>query len=194
MLSTDIGNVSSQMNQYAKFERARSYLAPGLFGSCGYSVAAAMGAKVAAPGRHCFALVGDGAFMMNPVSELLTLIREKIPITVVVARNDMWWAEGLNCHLYFDRRYGGCAIESPSFAGVARAMGDASQIRGLEVRELGGLEPALREATANQAAGVTTVVEVHVTPEPTPIFRADAMIKPKRFLEKYAHLSTRDGE
>ena len=48
-----------------------------------------MGAKVAAPERHCFALVGDGAFMMNPVSELLTLIREKIPITIVVARNDM---------------------------------------------------------------------------------------------------------
>ena len=100
-------------------------------------------------------------------------------------------AEGLNCHLYFDKRYGGCAIESPSFAGIARAMGDASQIQGLEVRELGDLAPALQEATANQEDGITTVVEVHVTAEPTPIFRADAMVKPRRFLPKYAHLSTR---
>ena len=179
------------MSLSALRSRDRSFLAPGLFGSCGYSVGAAMGAMVASPERPVFALVGDGAFMMNPVSELVTLIREKIPITVVVARNDMWWAEGLNCHLYFDKRYGGCAIESPSFAGIARAMGDDSQIRGLEVRELGDLEPALREATANQEAGVTTVVEVHMTAEPTPIFRADAMVKPKRFLPKYAHLSTR---
>ena len=75
---------------------------------------------------------------------------------------------------------------------IARAMGDDAQIRGLEVRELGELAPALAEATANQEGGLTTVVEVHVTAEPTPIFRADAMVKPKRFLEKYAHLTTRD--
>jgi sulfoacetaldehyde acetyltransferase len=194
VLSTDIGNVSSQMNQYAKFENSRSYLAPGLYGSCGYSVGAAMGAKVASPERDVFALVGDGAFMMNPVCELLTLIREEIPITIVVAHNNMWWAEGLNCHLYFDQRYGGCAIDSDQgrYAGIARSMGDESQIQGIAVDQIGDLQGALEKGTENQRAGITTIVEIAMTAEPTPIFRADAMVKPYRFLEKYSHLTTRE--
>jgi len=190
VLTTDIGNVSSQMNCYAKFENPRSYLAPGLFGSCGYSVGAAFGAKIAAPERDVFALCGDGAFMMNPVCELLTCIREKVPITIIVARNERWWAEGLNCHLYYDKRYGGTVIESPSFAGIARSMGNESQIQGIEVREPQNVAAALQKATENQRAGITTLVEVHMTAEPTAIFRADAMKKPYRFLNKYSHLST----
>ena len=190
ILSTDIGNVCSQMNSYAKFENPRSYLAPGLFGSCGYSVGAAMGAKLAAPHRDVFALVGDGAFMMNPVCELLTLIRENIPITIIVARNDRWWAEGLNLHLYFDKRYGGTVLESPSFANIGRSMGNEDKIRGIEVRELKDMASAMKMATNNQRNGITTIVEVHMTPEVTPIFRADAMKKPYRYLEKYSKLST----
>ena len=192
VLSTDIGNVSSQMNSYAKFEKPRSYLAPGLFGSCGYSVGAVMGAKLASPERDVYALVGDGAFMMNPVCELLTMIREKIPITIIVARNGRWWAEGLNQHLYFNKRYNGTVIDSPSFASVANSMGSDDQIQGIEVRELHDLLPALKKATLNQRNNIITLVEVHMTPEPTPIFRADAMVKPWRYLDKYSSLSTGD--
>ena len=189
VLSTDIGNVSSQMNNYAKFENPRSYLAPGLFGSCGYSVGAAMGAKLASPERDVFALVGDGAFMMNPVSELLTLIREKIPITIIVARNNRWWAEGLNQHLYFGKRYGGTILKSPSFADIAQSMGDTTQIQGIEIHELSELFPTLEKATQNQRNNITTIVEIYMTAEPTPIFRADAMKIPYRYLDKYSHLS-----
>ena len=48
----------------------------------------------------------------------------------------------------------------------------------------------LYNATRNQMNGITTVIELHVTPEVTPIFREDAMQKPYRYLKKYAHLST----
>lgn len=185
ILSTDIGNVSSQMNSYAKFKIPRSYLAPGLYGSCGYSVGAAMGAKLAVPDRNVVALVGDGAFMMNPVCELVTLIREKIPITIVVARNNFWWAEGLNTHLYFGKRYGGTAIDSPSFAKIAQSMG----LQGIEVNELQDVQPALDKARCNQSNGLSTLVEVHMTAEPTQIFRADAMKVPHRYLDKYQHLN-----
>jgi len=186
ILSTDIGNVSSQMNSYAKFEQPRSYLTAGLFGSCGYSVAAAMGAKLALPHRNVTALVGDGALMMNPVCEFLTMIRENIPITTVVARNGRWWAEGLNQHLYFDKRYGGTIIDSPPFVDIARSMG----LKGLSVHKLEDLLPALQQADINQQNGMPTLVEVYMTPEPTAIFRSDAMKKPYRYLEKYGHLST----
>ena len=41
--------------------------------------------------------------------------------------------------------------------------------------------------------GITTVIEVHMTPEVTPVFREDVMQKPYRYLKKYAHLSTESG-
>jgi hypothetical protein len=50
----------------------------------------------------------------------------------------------------------------------------------------------LEKGTENQRAGITTIVEIAMTAEPTPIFRADAMVKPYRFLEKYSHLTTRE--
>ena len=190
ILTTDIGNVCSQMNSYAKFEHPRSYITPGLFGSCGYAKGAAMGCKLASPERDVFAIQGDGSFSMQSLGELLTMIRENIPITVLIARNNMWWAEGLNQHLYYDKRYSGTELDSPSFAKLAESMGNREQIQGIEVREQNDLLTALKKATTNQRNGITTVVEIHVTAEPTAIFRADAMEKPFRFLDKYSHLST----
>lgn len=190
VLTTDIGNVCSQMNSYVKFKHPRSYITPGLFGSCGYSIGAAMGAKLAAPDREVFALVGDGSVAMQGWTEILTLIREKIPITILVARNNMWWAEGLNLHLYFDKRYGGTKLESPSFAKMAESMGTKDQVQGIEVKEEQNLNEALELATQNQRNGITTLVEIYMTNESTAIFRADAMKKPYRYLDKYKHLST----
>jgi hypothetical protein len=69
-------------------------------------------------------------------------------------------------------------------------MGSAEQIQGIEVRELKDLRAALEKGTSNQRSGITTVVEVHMTAEVTPIFRADAMKLPYRYLQKYSHLST----
>ena len=93
---------------------------------------------------------------MNPACELLTLTREKIPITIIIARNNRWWAEGLNQHLHYNKRYGGTCVESPSFACIAQVMGDFEQIRGIEVRELKDLLPSLYTATHNQMNGTTT--------------------------------------
>lgn len=192
VLSTDIGNVSSQMNRYAHFSNPRSYLAPGLYGSCGYSLPAALGAKVAQPERNVIALVGDGAFMMNPVCELPTLVREKIPLTVVIARNDRWWAEGLNLHLHFGKRYGGTVLESPSFAEVAQSIGNINgteSIQGIEVRTPMEFAAVLDTARTNQANGIITVIEAHMTPEVTRIFREGAVKTPVRRLNKYKHLN-----
>ena len=49
MVSTDIGNICAMANSYLLFEEPRSFLAPGMFGNCGYAFPAIMGAKLAAP-------------------------------------------------------------------------------------------------------------------------------------------------
>lgn len=81
-----------------------------------------MGAKVACPERPAVALVGDGAFGMS-FNEMLTCQRENIPITAVVFKNDQWGAEKKNQVIWFNDRYIGTNLESPSFAEVATAMG-----------------------------------------------------------------------
>ena len=69
-------------------------------------------------------------------------------------------------------------------------MGTSDEIDGIEVRELSQVLPALKKAQQNQKKIKSTIIEIHMTPEVTPIFRADAMEKPYRFLDKYHHLST----
>ena len=63
MVSTDIGNICAMANSYLPFEEPRSFLAPGMFGNCGYAFPSIMGAKLARSDRPAVALVGDGAFI-----------------------------------------------------------------------------------------------------------------------------------
>jgi sulfoacetaldehyde acetyltransferase len=186
IVTTDIGNCSSQANTFMKFSNDKSYLCAGLFGSCGYSVPAAMGAKIAMPTRDVFSITGDGAFAMQSLGELLTLNREKIPITMIVMRNDYWFAEALNQRLYFGERYNGTQLhDTPSFTNIAKSMG----IEGIEVRYANDINKSLKKAVENQRKGLSTLVEIYIEDETTPIFRSDAMSLPYRFLPKYKHIS-----
>lgn len=186
VITTDIGNCSSQANSFMKFENDRSYLCVGLFGSCGYSVPAAIGAKIAMPGRDVFSLTGDGAFAMQSLGELLTLKREKIPITMIVMRNEYWFAEALNQRLYFGERYNRTQLDrTPSFVTIAKSI----DIEGIEVRDYKDINKSLKKAVLNQRKGISTLIEIYVEDETRPIFRSDAMSLPYRFLPKYKHLS-----
>lgn len=86
VVGTDIGNISAVANGYMNFKRPNSYLAPMTFGNCGYSLPVIMGAKVGDPSRPCISLAGDGAFGMS-IPELMTCVRENIPVTSVVFNN-----------------------------------------------------------------------------------------------------------
>ena len=187
MVATDIGNTCSVSNSYLSFQRPRSFLAALTFGNCGYAFPAAMGAKVACPERPAVAYVGDGAFGMS-LNELLTCVRERIPVTVVVFNNRQWGAEKKNQVLWFGDRYVGTNLENPveGFAGIARAMG----CKGVVVKSLDEVGDALREAVAAQMKdGVTTVIDVHTTRELGDPFRRDAMKLPQRVMKKYKKLS-----
>lgn len=91
IVSTDIGNVCSIANSYLRFNQPRSFLAAMSYGNCGYALPAAMGAKLAAPDRPVVAYVGDGAWGMS-MPEVMTCLREEIPVTVVVFNNQQWGA------------------------------------------------------------------------------------------------------
>ena len=186
IVATDIGNTCSVSNGYLRFRKPRSYLAALTFGNCGYAFPAVIGAKVAYPKRPAVAYVGDGAFGMS-LNELLTCIRENIPVTVVTFNNQQWGAEKKNQILWFGDRYVGTQLENPEggFAGIAEAMG----CRGVTVKNLDEVGPALKEAVKAQRDGVTTVIDVHTTRELGDPFRRDAMKLPQRLLKKYKKFS-----
>ena len=149
------------------------------FGNCGYALPTIIGAKLAAPDRPAVAYVGDGAWGMS-LGEILTCVREKIPVTAVVFHNRQWGAEKKNQVDFYNNRFVGSNLESPSFAAIARSMG----AEGVVVEQLADVGPALRAACAAQKDGKTTVIEVLLTQELGDPFRRDALSKPVRFLAK----------
>jgi sulfoacetaldehyde acetyltransferase len=184
MVSTDIGNICQIANSYLKFSRPRSMFGAMMFGNCGYAFPAMIGCKVGAPERTAIAYVGDGAWGMS-FGELLTCVREKIPVTAVVFNNQQWGAEKKNHVDFYSNRFLGVNLENPSFAGIAKAMG----AEGITVDRVADVGEALRKACAAQRDGKTTVVEMMCTRELGDPFRRDALKLPRRLLAKYKSLS-----
>jgi sulfoacetaldehyde acetyltransferase len=180
MVSTDIGNICSVANSYLRFRRPRSFFAAMSFGNCGYAFPAIIGAKHAAPERPAVAYVGDGAWGMS-FGEILTCVRERIPVTAVVFHNKQWGAEKKNQVDFYGNRFVGSNLDNPGFAAIARAMG----AEGVVVDRLADVGPALAAACVAQREGKTTVLEMMVTRELGDPFRRDALSKPVRFLDKY---------
>jgi len=181
MISTDIGNVCSVANSYLRFEESPSFFAAMSFGNCQYAFATGMGAKVGRPDRPAIAYVGDGAWGMS-FNELMTCVREQIPMIAVVFNNGQWGAEKKNQVLWFGDRYIGVNLENPwSYAEIARSM----SCEGITCTHQDEVGSALGQAIQNQKDGKTTVIELMFSRELGDPFRRDAMKLPKRHLDKY---------
>ena len=176
IISSDIGNNCAIGNAYPTFEEGRKYLAPGLFGPCGYGFPSVVGAKIGCPDTPVIGFAGDGAFGIS-MNEMTALGREGWPaITMVIFRNLQWGAEKRNTTLWYDDNFVGTELNPMvNYAGIARACG----FEGVRVETTQALEAALREAVEAQRRGVTTFVEVLLNQELGEPFRRDAMKKPQ---------------
>lgn len=176
ILSTDIGNSCAIGNAYPTFEAGRKYLAPGLFGPCGYGFPAILGAKIAKPEVPVVGFAGDGAFGIS-MNEMVACGREEWPaITMVVFRNYHWGAEKRNSILWFDNNFVGTELNrGASYARIAQACG----VEGVEAWSMDELTSALETAIkAQMEEGKTTFIEVMTNMELGEPFRRDAMKKP----------------
>ena len=175
IISSDIGNNCAIGNAYPTFETGRTYLAPGLFGPCGYGFPSIVGAKIGCPDTPVVGFAGDGAFGIS-MSEMSSIGREEWPaITMVIFRNYQWGAEKRNSILWYNDNFVGTELDPKlSYARVAEACG----LKGVVVRTQAELTKTLREACAAQKDGVTTFIEVILNQELGEPFRRDAMKKP----------------
>ena len=175
IISSDIGNNCAIGNAYPSFSGGRKYLAPGLFGPCGYGLPSVIGAKIACPDQIVVGFSGDGAFGIA-ATELTAIGRPEWPaITQVVFRNYQWGAEKRNSTLWYDDNFVGTELnEQVSYAGIARACG----LRGVVARTMEELTAALDQAIRDQKAGTTTLIEAMINQELGEPFRRDAMTRP----------------
>jgi sulfoacetaldehyde acetyltransferase len=176
IISSDIGNNCAIGNAYPDFDAGRKYLAPGLFGPCGYGLPAIAGAKIGCPDVPVVGFAGDGAFGIA-VNELTAIGRGDWPaITQIVFRNYQWGAEKRNSTLWFDDNFVGTELdEEVSYAGIARACG----LEGVVARTMDELTEALNKAIEDQMKrGKTTLIEAMINQELGEPFRRDAMKKP----------------
>lgn len=176
IISTDIGNNCAIGNAYPYFEEARKYLAPGLFGPCGYGLPAILGAKIGRPDLPVVGFAGDGAFGIS-MNEMTACGRNDWePITMVIFRNYQWGAEKRNTTLWFDDNFVGTELNvGVDYAKVADACG----LKGVQVETMEETTDALKRAIKKQMEdGVTTFIEVVLNQELGEPFRRDAMRKP----------------
>ncbi|MDD9909620.1 MAG: sulfoacetaldehyde acetyltransferase [Ahrensia sp.] len=176
IISSDIGNNCAIGNAYPTFEKGRKYLAPGLFGPCGYGFPAIIGAKMGQPDTPVVGFAGDGAFGIS-MNEMTACGRDDWPaITMVIFRNYQWGAEKRNTTLWFDDNFVGTELDlDVEYAKIAQACG----VEGVQVAAMEDLTSELDKAIeAQMKEGQTTFIEVLLNQELGEPFRRDAMKKP----------------
>tara|TARA_B100000963_G_scaffold324166_1_gene309483 strand:- start:3902 stop:5683 length:1782 start_codon:yes stop_codon:yes gene_type:complete len=177
IISSDIGNNCAIGNAYPTFEKGRKYLAPGLFGPCGYGFPSILGAKIGCPEVPVIGFAGDGAFGIS-MNEMSSCARKEWPaISMVIFRNYQWGAEKRNTTLWFNNNFIGTELDPElSYAKVATACG----LKGITVKTMEETTQAIKQSCEDQKKGITTFIEVILNQELGEPFRRDAMKKPVR--------------
>lgn len=119
---TDVGQNQMMGARYFKFTKPRSLITSGGLGTMGFCLPAAIGAKLACPGRKVIALMGDGGFQMT-MQELGTIMENGIGVKIVIMNNNFLgnvrqWQE-----LFFNSRFSATPMLNPDFVAIAAAYG-----------------------------------------------------------------------
>jgi thiamine pyrophosphate-dependent acetolactate synthase large subunit-like protein len=133
---------------------ARSFLHPVGFGTLGYSMPAAIGAKLCHPDQDIIALIGDGGFQFT-MQELAVACTEALPLPIVIWNNDGYGEIKRNEKAMGFEKLIAVDNNNPDFVLLAKAYG----IEGIRVTNVDELENALKEGLKKT---LPTIIELHV--------------------------------
>jgi acetolactate synthase-1/2/3 large subunit len=123
--TSGVGQHQMWASHFINFKKPATWLNSGGLGTMGFSVPAAMGAKVAQPGRTVWAIDGDGCFQMTN-QELVTCSINEIPIKVALINNSSLGMVRQWQTLFYNERYSNTDLHShrvPDFVKLAEAYG-----------------------------------------------------------------------
>jgi acetolactate synthase I/II/III large subunit len=168
ILTTDVGWNKNGVGQQFPIYTPGSVLTPGGYATMGFGPPAAIGAKLAAPGRTVISLVGDGGFGQNPAA-LATAVEQGLAIVWVVMNNNAFGTiaglqqahYGLTLGTVFPGEERGWSEMRPKYAEIARAYG----CEAVRIGSAADFAPALRRALES---GRPYLIDVPMKNNPTP--------------------------
>ena len=171
IITTDVGQNQMWAMHYLEIERPRQLISSGGFGTMGFGLPSAIGAKAACPERKVLTVVGDGGLQMV-IQELATSVAEDLPVVICLLNNGWLGMVRQWQKLFWDKRYSGTLLEAnPDFVKIAEAYG----AKGIKVDKAGEIGDAFKEAFD---CGRTCLVEIMVDCEEdiTPMIPANPQI------------------
>lgn len=156
IITTDAGNFSGWATRFINFSEQQRYIGP-TNGAMGYSVPAAVGAKIAFPDRMVVSLVGDGGFLMTG-QEIATAFHHGVAPIVLVFNNQMYGTIRMHQERDHPGRVSGTALTNPDFARFIEAFGGHGEV----VTETAEFTPAFKRAVES---GRPAVIELRMNPE-----------------------------
>jgi acetolactate synthase-1/2/3 large subunit len=154
IITTDAGESRTYMLTWFKSAGGGRYLVPHGGGGMGYAIGAALGAKIADPGRPVLAVCGDGGFPMT-MNTLMNALQDGFPFAVVVFNNR---ALGWPLHVMSDDVKKFFEFQDFDHAAIARAMG----CEGVRAESVADVAAALEAA---RSSSVPYVIDVPITLE-----------------------------
>ena len=156
ILTCDAGNFATWTNRFLHVRDGQRYLGPAC-GAMGYGVPAAIGAKIAFPGRQVVAFVGDGGFLMTG-QEIATAFHHGVAPIVLVFNNSMYATIRMHQERAYPGRVSATALTNPDFARLIEAFGGHGEV----VTETDAFAPAFRRAVES---GRPALIELQLDPE-----------------------------
>jgi acetolactate synthase-1/2/3 large subunit len=156
ILTTDAGNFAGWPTRFINFGDNQRYIGP-TNGAMGYSVPAAVGAKIAFPDRMVVSFVGDGGFLMTG-QELATAFHHGVAPIVLVFNNQMYGTIRMHQERAHPGRISGTALTNPDFARYIEAFGGHGEV----VAATEDFAPAFARAVES---GKPAVIELRINPE-----------------------------
>lgn len=153
ILVTDVGQHQMVASRYYRFKDPNTNITSGGMGTMGFSLPAAMGAKMGAPEKEVVAVIGDGCFQMT-LQELGTIYQSQIGVKIVILNNNFLGMVRQWQQLFFDRRYSSTEMTNPDFVQIAKGF----FIPGRKVSDRAEIEGAVKEMLDTPGAYLLEVV------------------------------------
>jgi acetolactate synthase I/II/III large subunit len=118
---TDVGQHQMVTSRYYKLKNPRTHITSGGAGTMGFSLPAAMGAKLGSPEKQVVAVIGDGGYQMT-IQELGTIMQYEIPVKVLVLNNNFLGMVRQWQQLFHGKRYSFTEMQNPDFVKIAEAF------------------------------------------------------------------------
>ncbi|MFH2105239.1 MAG: biosynthetic-type acetolactate synthase large subunit [Parcubacteria group bacterium] len=120
IIVTDVGQNQMWAAQHFAYSQPGQLLSSGGLGAMGYSLPAAIGAKIAKPRTDVWALMGDGGIQMN-IQELGTVMEHKLPIKIMLFNNGYLGMVRQWQEFFYDKNYSATKLDNPDFVAIAKA-------------------------------------------------------------------------